>query len=639
MANAAFRRLPAHASRSSVRAGDCRSELDACPPLARRACVTRRGAFTLLELLVAMALTLIMVYAIAEFYSYVGDTVRDGRAIIEMGGNMRTAVDQLQDDLNSLTVRPIPPITPGQGAGFFEYVEGPANDFDVNGDGTAQLTPNVNPLVAEGHDLNNDGVMDSGVMLGDTDDILSMTIRSNGAPFVGRRYNPNFNSANPVGPNNQRYLQIESNLAEVVWFTTFKDLDGDAVWDIDEPRFLVRRVLLIRPDIDLSFNPHPPLGTGENFFHHNDLSAHVTGSGWVANALDDLTQRENRFIHHDLVTLGNNGLIAANNYLPNPALLRPHGAAGYPQFGTRHYTLQQTLDPSTGIVGDFLGEDHVLPNVLAFDVRVYDPLVPLRGDKPDVVGVTAQANQAPDTPNDDTDDALATLQPGDPGYVEAIINNMNQYNSQSHQIAGFGAYVDLWYNRAMADRLIAANVPLNVWPNSVFAWAPDVHSLPLAFQPQPPPLTGPYDPYRDNHNPSLPVVCSFDTWSTYYERDGLNQDGDTDGAGNPIIDEGTDGQDQGPPHVPANVGGVDDATEHETHPPYPAWVGENGVDDDKNRQVDEVSSPTPNPLQDEGAQPQLPNLHLRGIQVRIRLYEPGTRQTRQATVVADFVPE
>ena len=43
----------------------------------------RRGlsrAFTLIEMLIAMALTLILVYAIAEFYAYVGTTVKDGRA-------------------------------------------------------------------------------------------------------------------------------------------------------------------------------------------------------------------------------------------------------------------------------------------------------------------------------------------------------------------------------------------------------------------------------------------------------------------------------------------------------------------------------------------------------------------------------
>src|SRR3954451_24321067 len=44
-----------------------------------------RRAFTLIEMLIAMVLTLILVYAIAEFYAFIGDTVKDGRASIEMG--------------------------------------------------------------------------------------------------------------------------------------------------------------------------------------------------------------------------------------------------------------------------------------------------------------------------------------------------------------------------------------------------------------------------------------------------------------------------------------------------------------------------------------------------------------------------
>jgi hypothetical protein len=46
---------------------------------------------------------------------------------------------------------------------------------------------------------------------------------------------------------------------------------------------------------------------------------------------------------------------------------------------------------------------------------------------------------------------------------------------------------------------------------------------------------------------------------------------------------------------------VDDAGERETVPPYP--------------------------------------YALRGVQVRIRVYEPQTRQVRQATVESDFIPE
>ena len=49
----------------------------------------RRSAFTLIELLVSMAITLVLVYAIAEFYAYVGKAVGDGRAMIEMGGQLR----------------------------------------------------------------------------------------------------------------------------------------------------------------------------------------------------------------------------------------------------------------------------------------------------------------------------------------------------------------------------------------------------------------------------------------------------------------------------------------------------------------------------------------------------------------------
>jgi hypothetical protein len=55
-------------------------------------------------------------------------------------------------------------------------------------------------------------------------------------------------------------------------------------------------------------------------------------------------------------------------------------------------------------------------------------------------------------------------------------------------------------------------------------------------------------------------------------------------------------------------------------PPTP--VGVNGVDDPGER---ETSPPYPVPL--------------RGIQVRIRVLEPNTRQMRQATVGADFIQE
>jgi type II secretory pathway pseudopilin PulG len=531
----------------------------------------RRGAFTLLELLVAMALTLLLVYGLAEFYSYVGDTVRDGRAIVEMGGNIRNAVRQLRDDLNSVTVHPRPPIDDSKGAGFLEIVEGVASDFDFNGN--LQFDQDL-----EIKDTNNDGLVE-GRMLGDMDDVLTMTIRSSGAPFVGHYQFFDENS----GQFSQR--TVESHLAEVIWFTTFKDLNNDGSWDpgeppgagndfdgdgqnpeFEEPRFLVRRMLLIAPNIagwrdangndhfgelvDPSVWPRPTPRDGDNIFQHDDVSLAAPtfnqslGSNgrwvWKANSLAALSQRENRFVHLNLDDPAQNGLLAANNFMPNRLWLQAANT-----LSMKYFTLQNTLQGSVQSAKH--GEDLVLPNLLALDIRVYDPSATLFGDDP--------ANP------------LAALQPGDPGYNEVL--NRNQSTPNTYNPIGYGAYVDLFYNRYLPTAL-----------TSHFAGRP-------AYNPR---NTGTPDPY-------LAQYVIYDTWSTYYERDGYDQFGD--GAG----DQAFDGLDND------QEGGIDNAPqptlnyegEFETTPPYLA--------------------------------------PLRGVQIRLRMYEPGTRQTRQATIVADFVQE
>lgn len=444
--------------------------------------MTRR-ALTLLELLVAMALSLLLIYGMAAFFVHVSDTIKDGRAIVEMGGDIRNAVRQLRDDLHSVTAAGRPPLNPSSAAGYFEIIDGTAHDMDVDADGVTDT---------------------NATMQGDTDDILSFTIRSSGTPFTGWR----FDATNGPQP-------VTSDLAEVVWFTTFKDTNGNGTWDaFDEPRFLVRRQLLILPNLTLATAGQP-----QDFFQDNDVSARFDSANnrWLANSLSDLTQRENRFIHLDLDFSdgSQNGLRAADAiqpaaYMPNPVQLRVGSPASL-----QVYTLQ----------GDKLGEDIVLPNLLAFDARVYDPAAPLYGD--------------------DSADPQAALQPGDPGFVTA-------YNLNPSNAVGWGAYVDLHYNRTLGSLTLS----------TPFAGLPDARSASGGF-------------------------ASYDTWSTFYERDGLDQfaDGKTDAA--------FDGLDNAP-----FADGVDDGGEFETSPPYP--------------------------------------VKLRGIQVRIRMYEPGTRQTRQATVVSDF---
>ena len=83
------------------------------------------------------------------------------------------------------------------------------------------------------------------------------------------------------------------------------------------------------------------------------------------------------------------------------------------------------------------------------------------------------------------------------------------------------------------------------------------------------------------------TYATYDTFSSHYEANGLDEDGDGD------IDEGTNGRDD-------NTNGViDEPQEAETSPPYP--------------------------------------YPLRGIEIRIRCYEPSSRQVRQVTIHHTFV--
>jgi hypothetical protein len=85
---------------------------------------------------------------------------------------------------------------------------------------------------------------------------------------------------------------------------------------------------------------------------------------------------------------------------------------------------------------------------------------------------------------------------------------------------------------------------------------------------------------------------TYDTWSFHYEHDGIKQQT----AQLPGTDAGTNGLDD-----PTSDPGVDDMSERETSPPYP--------------------------------------YPLRGLRVKIRVYEPTSKQVREITIVQSFVPE
>ncbi|WP_425615630.1 type II secretion system protein J [Anatilimnocola sp. NA78] len=354
-----------------------------------------RRAFTLIELLIAMALTLILVYAIAEFYAYVGNAVRDSRAMIELGGQLRSVGQQLQDDLDSLTLRPEPWIDPNASPGYATFYEGSGYDADpdANGIGTNSLIAMTGqvPDLIQNNNISN--------LTGDGDDVVAMTIRAKDVPYQGR-YNG---------------VSETSQFAEVIWFTTFVDLDGNNVWNLgpdtaatiqlsnNELRILCRRLLLIRPDKGV-MGTYSSLANALAFWNDNDVSARIVYNNTsmqyqvIANSLADLSKRENRFA----CNLASNG--TALNAFPFGIDLNPNSTNSL-----NVYTLS----------GNAFGEDRVLSNVLAFDVRVFDPGAPIYQD----AGGTA------------------ALVPGDPGYATAAATVGNRL--------GFGAWVDLYYNQGI----------------------------------------------------------------------------------------------------------------------------------------------------------------------------------------------
>jgi hypothetical protein len=359
------------------------------------------------------------------------------------------------------------------------------------------------------------------------------------------------------------------------------------------------------------------------FFNTNDISARIRRRlqdnppciDLIANSLADLSRRGNRFAHHPVVIedLQNTPRfqLAPDSSFPCPLEVDQilFAANGNPVFPTRRSmtslqqmdvpldsaTLQQyslqALDQSWV---EQRGKDIVLSKVVGFDVRAFDPGAP-------IVAASADPNEA--------------VAPGDPDFP--IPSAPNQVQAATQQIIqrriGAGAYVDLNYFQ----------VDLNSYTNRII---PSVFSGPPAFvdangngQWDDLNGNGEWDPGEEGLLSGLPPSrAAYDTWTFDYEQDGIDQDGpftgetvdlssnglddDRDGtidganeAKMPLIDEGANGIDDD------GVNGVDDPGERETSPPY--------------------SAP------------------LRGLQVRIRMMEPATRQVRQVTVVSDFTPE
>lgn len=225
---------------------------------------SRRG-LTLIEIMIALTMTLIVLGAMMQAFQYASGQMQMGRATMEMANRLRSAEELLRSDLKNLTVEPRPYTGVTNPNGYFEIIDGAMRD-KTNASG-------INSY------------------LGDVDDVIAMTVRSDGQFFRGRHIPDNTTSSKV----------IESSIAEVMWYTTFADRNADQLIDLDESVKIHRRVLLIRPDmgpwLDLTFEQVTTL------MQNNDISCRIVidlndnNYNVYANSLSDLALRRNRFCH------------------------------------------------------------------------------------------------------------------------------------------------------------------------------------------------------------------------------------------------------------------------------------------------------------------------------------------------------
>jgi prepilin-type N-terminal cleavage/methylation domain-containing protein len=362
-----------------------------------------------------------------------------------------------------------------------------------------------------------------------------------------------FTTRSTAGPFRGNFVGrgIESDTAEVAWFARETvPATSPPTYTLYRKQLVVAGYLGTGPFAASSANRQSfsALAAPEwrTVYDTYDLSVSrrksTAGDFLVPNTLADLTKREYRFMHNPQGDTTGLPVARGGRF--------PYLFAGHAHMSPSTSPTADTL-PAGGVLEGLIfdststrfGEDIVLTNVISFDVRVFDPAAP--------VALSTSGN---DVITPERSPPAVAFPSGGSGRIQAN-----------------GAYVDLGNGVSTAG-------PAGVTPR--FAG----FGSPLSLL-----------------NGGLTTPCVYDTWSTHYEADGVDQDNVAS------ADQGTNGVDDA---VPARVAGtvpavsadgvIDDTDEWETSPPYRSA--------------------------------------LRGLEVRIRCYEPTSRQVRQMTVRHTFIP-
>ena len=555
-----------------------------------------RRALTLIEMLIGMAITLVMMAAVVQLFANISQGVRNRRATMEVSAKLRTARAQLYNDLAGATCLKYPknthaamlkPDSNNMPDGYFEIVEGQWSDANPAAPGSFDPAVSMIPSTEQLYDADNQplnaNIVTDGGGLGDYDDILAMTVESQTERFRGRGRglrpggNPTVITGGPNGTGDWIDMAISSPQAEVVWFATQNPPDRSE----GEPgmRKVYRRVVLITPWYGAVTNSY---GTGSDPLL--DLSL-ITDS----NA-DVQRQRRLEYLRTFQEKYDISVRMEGDRLVPNTLAdlaRREHRFAHAPN-----------NNPGAPVAG---ASKAYFPYQYPYSVANPTDLSPLSVNNVDASLRRLHGERA----GEDLilDNVLAfDLQVYDPGaplyqYQGSIVQPssspafVSATTTPISNITGFGTYVDLGWDNLGNYNYATVLASLPNAPAPLFQ-----EGRRLGWHPTIAPPIAAYTNLR-----GVPAV--YDTWTTHYETDQSNQElapfyqnmspvppwvaWQTD-----IVDQGANGLDEN------GINGPDDPLERETSPPYP--------------------------------------YPLYGVQVKLRLYEPESRQIRETTVTRNL---
>lgn len=600
---------------------------------------TSSRGMTLIEVLIATAMTMLIMLALAQGFKTTSQSISAGRSRLTGSDQLRSISTLLRSDLQGLTVSTqVHPQSAKSPNGYFVYYDGPLTDS------TAMLF-NYVPTGVEIEDKL------SASRWSDIDDVAMFTSKApDGHWFYGRvplaLMKIHSGDTSITFQDWMTDVTIASEYAEIAWFMRplneigqlnnpdpqnsngnystspsstpvndvipVVDLNGDNIPDPDgmpDRVALCRRVLLIRPDLDIALTkvsglandpqltaaPMPvDVNDPDSFryqmrfaYQRTDLSVRkqwdASNSRFVlkTNSLGDLQRPENRFAHFCLPAGGSSASLpilaltneanSNGNYRTMTDLamsgVNPNNDRGFVPAAFCRTNLVAT--GASTYSPQFTQEEIVASNVVGFDIRGYDSSA-LQLYTTGVDGGWGIAG-ADDNNANGADDLAEAAWPGsddlivgpsDPGYAAVL-------SSGVIVPANSGTFVDLSWGFRVVNQLRNATqstyglVPNNpsIWGSALSGYEPLVGGVIDSMI-----RSGKFSTTFSIHQPT------FDTFSDHYESDGnlqvsgASENGMVAYGATPVPstspDRGIDGIDNN------SNGAIDEEAERDTSPPY-----------------------------------------------------------------------